>query len=277
MRVNMVPRDGGNIVPRLGGVQLRRRSIRLRQLRLARHRPALHALEPERQQDVQSQQHHHQRRRASRTSGTSIRRFGGPILRNKVWFNYTFRHLGSTKTKADAYATRTRRSSSTTRTSRSPASTMATSSATRAAFRGRQLEQGQALGVSRQPAEVSQSLGHRVDHSARGRRRAGDADQLRERHEVDAHAHQQAAARSRLRYVQPGIHRALSAERDRPRRTRCGTKRRSATRASTTWSITSNNRQANAWTESRGSLLDPAHVHGRGVVRRRARTASAAA
>ena len=29
---------------------------------------------------------------------------GGPIVRNKVWFNYTFRHWGSTKTKADAYA-----------------------------------------------------------------------------------------------------------------------------------------------------------------------------
>ncbi len=28
---------------------------------------------------------------------------GGPIVRNKLWFNYTFRHLGSTKTKADAY------------------------------------------------------------------------------------------------------------------------------------------------------------------------------
>jgi hypothetical protein len=29
---------------------------------------------------------------------------GGPIVRNKLWFNYTFRHWGSTKTKADAYA-----------------------------------------------------------------------------------------------------------------------------------------------------------------------------
>ena len=29
---------------------------------------------------------------------------GGPILKNKVWFNYTFRHWGSEKTKADAYA-----------------------------------------------------------------------------------------------------------------------------------------------------------------------------
>ena len=29
--------------------------------------------------------------------------FGGPILRNKIWFNYAFRHLGSTKTKTDAY------------------------------------------------------------------------------------------------------------------------------------------------------------------------------
>ena len=30
--------------------------------------------------------------------------FGGPIVRNKLWFNYTFRHLGSEKTKTDAYA-----------------------------------------------------------------------------------------------------------------------------------------------------------------------------
>ena len=29
--------------------------------------------------------------------------FGGPILKNKIWFNYSFRHLGSTKTKSDAY------------------------------------------------------------------------------------------------------------------------------------------------------------------------------
>jgi hypothetical protein len=28
---------------------------------------------------------------------------GGPIVKNKVWFNYTFRHWGSSKTKADAY------------------------------------------------------------------------------------------------------------------------------------------------------------------------------
>jgi len=28
---------------------------------------------------------------------------GGPIVRNKVWFNYTFRHWGSDKTKADSY------------------------------------------------------------------------------------------------------------------------------------------------------------------------------
>lgn len=29
---------------------------------------------------------------------------GGPIVKNKLWFNYTFRHWGSTKSKADAYA-----------------------------------------------------------------------------------------------------------------------------------------------------------------------------
>ena len=28
---------------------------------------------------------------------------GGPILKNKIWFNYSFRNLGSTKTKTDAY------------------------------------------------------------------------------------------------------------------------------------------------------------------------------
>jgi len=28
---------------------------------------------------------------------------GGPIVKNKLWFNYTFRHWGSTKTKTDAY------------------------------------------------------------------------------------------------------------------------------------------------------------------------------
>ena len=28
---------------------------------------------------------------------------GGPIIRNKIWFNYTFRYWGSDKTKADAY------------------------------------------------------------------------------------------------------------------------------------------------------------------------------
>jgi hypothetical protein len=29
---------------------------------------------------------------------------GGPIVKDKLWFNYTFRHWGSTKTKTDAYA-----------------------------------------------------------------------------------------------------------------------------------------------------------------------------
>jgi hypothetical protein len=28
---------------------------------------------------------------------------GGPIKRDKLWFNYTFRHWGSTKTKVDSY------------------------------------------------------------------------------------------------------------------------------------------------------------------------------
>lgn len=28
---------------------------------------------------------------------------GGPVIKNRLWFNYTFRHWGSTKTKTDAY------------------------------------------------------------------------------------------------------------------------------------------------------------------------------
>ena len=41
------------LVPRFDDHELRRRELRFRQLRLAGHRPALHALEPERQQDLQ--------------------------------------------------------------------------------------------------------------------------------------------------------------------------------------------------------------------------------
>ena len=64
--------------------------------------------------------------------------FGGPIVRNKIWFNYTFRHLGSTKTKADAYFDKNpSQFVYDAGLHASPASTMATSSATRAASRGR--------------------------------------------------------------------------------------------------------------------------------------------
>ncbi len=91
------------LVPRLGGLQLRRRELRLRQLRLARrHRPALHALEPERQQDVQPQQHADQRRRDQEDLGRqSIDRRSDPQEQGLVQLHVPA--LGSTKTKADAY------------------------------------------------------------------------------------------------------------------------------------------------------------------------------
>ena len=89
------------------------------------------------------------------------------------------------------------------------------------------------------------------------------------RDEVDAHAHQQAAARSRLRIVQPGIHRAVSAAASPVRRARCGTKRRFSN--SRVYNVVDTVEQppGQRVAQSRGSLLDPPHLHGRGVVHRR--------
>ena len=95
------------LVPRLDDHELRGRGLPIGQLRLARIRqwrpPALHALESERQQDVQPEQHADQRRRDQEDLGRQSRRSAARSCRNKIWFNYTFRHWGSTKTKADAY------------------------------------------------------------------------------------------------------------------------------------------------------------------------------
>ena len=116
-------------------------------------------------------------------------------------------------------------------------------------------QQGQVLGLSRPPAKVPRPLGHCRRHSARGRRRPGHPDELRQRHEVDAHADEPAAPRSRVRHLQPGIHRALSAERHRARGQGLGSGRPFADRASTTCIDSSNNRNANAWHEPGRSLL----------------------
>ena len=91
---------------------------------------------------------------------------GGPIWRDKVWFNFTYRHWGSEKTVADSFydldpstpvlagpvAARRRR-----RPHREP----------RRAHRLAGQREGQAHGVSRRPEQVPRSLGHLGHDSAR--------------------------------------------------------------------------------------------------------------
>ena len=62
---------------------------------------------------------------------------GGPIMRDRLWFNYTFRHWGVNKSVADSYADLDPSPFRYTPTSRTRASTTGTSSATRPASRGR--------------------------------------------------------------------------------------------------------------------------------------------
>ena len=159
---------------------------------------------------------------------------GGPIMRDKLWFHYTFRHWGVEKTKADSYF------------DANPSPFVYDADTTQPGHRRRPHRQqrrarvvggnrqGQVLGLSRRPAKVPRPLGHRRQRSAGGGGRSGHADELRQRHQVDAHAHQPAAARSGLRHLQPGIHRAVSAERHRARGQGVGPRKPSATRASTT-------------------------------------------
>ena len=97
MRVNMVPRDGGNpfhgqLFGNYAGENFT--SDNCGPLASSTACAALHPLEPERQQDLQPEQHADQRRRRSRRSGTSTRRSAARSSRDKLWFNYTFRHWG---------------------------------------------------------------------------------------------------------------------------------------------------------------------------------------
>ena len=127
MRVNMVPRDGGNTFRGQVIRQLRRQQLGVRQLRLARRRSAVRALEPDRRARRSTRTTGSPTSPRSRRSGTSTRRSAGPIKRDKLWFNYTFRHWGVDKTVADSYFDRNPRRSSTSPTRSRPASTTGTS------------------------------------------------------------------------------------------------------------------------------------------------------
>ncbi len=120
---------------------------------------------------------------------------GGPIMRDKLWFNYTFRHWGVNQIKADSYADLNPSPFRYTADFSNPGidDGHIVSNAGRIAWQV--VEQGQDLVLPRQPAEVPRPLGHRGRRAARGRRRAGDAHELRQRDQVVAHAHQPVAAR----------------------------------------------------------------------------------
>ncbi len=237
MRVNMVPRDGGNqfrgqIFGNYAG-----ECVGVRQLRLGRvrqRRSALRPLEPDGQHDVQPEQHADQRQTTSRRSGTSTRRSAARIKRDKLWFHYTFRHWGVEKTKADSYADleplavrlRTRHEQPGIDDGHIVSNAVRVSWAVSGKDKISVYHDNQ--------RKYRDHWGIAATHSARGGGNPGDADQLRQRHEVDAHAHQPLAARSWLRHLQPGVHRALSAERHWPRGQGVGPRGDSQFDASTT-------------------------------------------
>ena len=96
MRVNMVPEGRWQLVQGHRLRQLRR--WWRRQLGCAGNLPQ----QPRRRPDLQPEQPSHQRRHIDKVwdFNPSI---GGPIKRDRIWFNYTFRHWGVNKSVADSY------------------------------------------------------------------------------------------------------------------------------------------------------------------------------
>ncbi len=136
---------------------------------------------------------------------------GGPLFRDKLWFHYTFRHWGAEKTvvgqllRQQPIAIRIRRGYE------PPRHRRRLHCEQRRARVVAGDRQGQGVGLSRRPEQVPASLGHQCDGATRGGSRPGHADELCERHQVDENADQSAVARGRLRLLQPGIHRVVSA------------------------------------------------------------------
>ena len=103
MRVNMVPQRRRQHVPRHGLRQLRRREVRVRQLRLAGRRAA--CTRANLAGDLTFNKPNN-----TLTNVDDVQKIwdvnpsiGGPIVRDKLWFNYTFRHWGADKTMADSF------------------------------------------------------------------------------------------------------------------------------------------------------------------------------
>ena len=237
MRVNMVPRDGGNQFHGQFFGNFAGENFASDNCGSAGTGSALHAIEPDRQHDIQPQQHADQRRRSPEDLGRQ------PVDRRSDQARQAVVPLhvpalgrredeGRQLLRSEPVAVHLRRRHRPARHRRRPHRQQR-----RCACRGRRRGKDKISVYHDDQREVSQPLGHRRDDSAGGAGDSGDADQLRQRDEVDADAHQPAAARSRLRHLQPGVHRALSAERDRSRGQGVGPRCDSQLDASTPCSI----------------------------------------
>ena len=197
-------------VSRAGIRELHGRWMGLGQLRLARHPPGVLEIEPVRQQDVQLDQPPDERLRDPEDLGRQpVHRRPGPPRPTLVPLHLPAPGCGEDGCRqllrSGSLAVRLRAGLRSSGHRRRPHRQQ------RGAGVVAGKRQGQVLGLSRQPEEVPRSLGHQLHGAAGGCRRSGDANELRERHQVDSDADQPASARRRLRLLQPGVHRALSA------------------------------------------------------------------
>ena len=160
---------------------------------------------------------------------------GGPILRDRLWFNYTFRHQGVEKTKANSYADLNPSQFAYEPDFSNPGidDGHIVSNAVRVSWA---ISGKDKLSVYHDnQRKYRDHWGINANIASAGRDcNSGHSDQLRERIEVDAYAHQSFAARSWLRHLQPGIHRAVSAGRHWSRRQGVGPRTRFGDRPSTT-------------------------------------------
>ena len=194
--------------------------------------------------------------------------FGGPIKRDKLWFYYTFRHWGSRRPGPTATSTPTTRSSSTRRTRRGRASTTATLPAT-------------PIRVS-WAATGKDKISVYHDHQRKYRNHWGIAAtippeaagvQVTPTSFVNVTKwtrtrDQPPAPRSRCGHLQPGVHRALPAERDRPDGQSVG-HRGDPQFARVQRGGPDQQPPGECLAQSRGSLLAAPDVHGRRVLRHR--------
>ena len=269
MRVNMVPRDGGNSFQRQSSSATTPASFASDNCGSPGVGQPCTRTNLTGDTDVQPEQHAHQRRRRSRRSGTSTRRSAARSCKDKVWFNYTFRHWGVNKTKADSYFDKNPVAvQSTTPDPTQPGidDGHIVSNAGRISW---QVSSKDKISVYHdEQQQVPQSLGHRVDDSARGA-----AIQVTPTSFVNVTKWTRTQTNRLLLEAGFGIYNQEYTELYQPtvtgQRDKVWDWTRSAIRRSTTSSIRRTTASANAWNAPGRSLLAAAHLHGRGLVRDR--------